>query len=258
MVLYRARHPACLGNRESNMPQLQTKEEYISEIEEVLKVLQEILEQFEKLERSNTQTLLCHYFASRAIKIGIAALRVLDLDVPLAILCRVLCEDFISLYWAAQSAQNAEHYTQRSLREMGKRATILISRVIEDKKRKGESVEGINVEPFQQMTPKIKPKSIAGMAKEVGLDVLYDHVYRGTSLEVHGHQWGVFRIDLKNLNQELLVLSYLSTMLILTVGLFNHGQTVITPKVVLEQFGLEGWKTGATERSPLRHCCYNL
>jgi hypothetical protein len=91
---------------------LQTKEEYISEIEEVLKVLQEILAEFEKIEHHNTQTLLFHDFASRATKIGSAALRILDLDVPFAILCRVLCEDFISLYWAAQSAQNAEYYTK--------------------------------------------------------------------------------------------------------------------------------------------------
>src|SRR5579859_644841 len=216
---------------------LQTKEEYISEIEEVLKVLQEILVEFERIKHHNTQTLLFHYFASRAAKIGSAALRVLDLDVPFAILCRVLCEDFIGLYWVAQSPQNAEYYTKRSLREMGKRATILISRFIEDKKRKGQSVVGVSVEPFQKMTPKMKSKTLADMAKEVGLEALYDHVYRGTSSDVHGQQWGMFRIDLKNL--ELLVLSYLSTLLVLMVGLFNHGQKIITPKVVLEEFGLE-------------------
>jgi hypothetical protein len=215
---------------------LQTKEEYISEIEEVLKVLQEILAEFEKIKRHNTQTLLFHYFASRATKIGSAALRILDLDVPFAILCRVLCEDFISLYWVAQSAQNAEYYTKRSIREMGKTATILLSRLIEDMKRKGQSVVGISVEPFQKVTPKMEPKALADMAKELGLEALYDHVYRGMSLDIHGHQWGVFRIDLKN--QELVVLSYLSTLLVLTVGLFNHGQKVITPKVVLEEFGL--------------------
>jgi hypothetical protein len=215
---------------------LQTKEEYISEIEEVLKVLQEILSEFEKIKHHNTQTLLFHYFASRANKIGSAALRILDLDVPFAILCRVLCEDFISLYWVAQSAQNAEYYTKRSIREMGKTATILLSRLIEDMKRKGQSVVGISVEPFQKVTPKMEPKALADMAKELGLEALYDHVYRGTSLDIHGHQWGVFRIDLKN--QELVVLSYLSTLLVLTVGLFNHGQKVITPKVVLEEFGL--------------------
>jgi hypothetical protein len=216
---------------------LQTREEYISEIEEVLKVLQEILAEFEKIKHHNTQSLLSHYFACRAAKIGSAALRVLDLDVPFAILCRVLCEDFIGLYWVAQSPQNAEYYTKRSLREMGKRATILISRFIEDTKRKGQSVVGVSVEPFQKMTPKMKSKTLADMAKEVGLEALYDHVYRGTSSDVHGHQWGMFRIDLKNL--ELLVLSYLSTLLVLMVGLFNHGQKIITPKVVLEEFGLE-------------------
>jgi hypothetical protein len=216
---------------------LQTKEEYISEIEEVLKVLQEILAEFEKIKHHNTQTLLFHYFTSRAAKIGSAVLRVLDLDVPSAILCRVLCEDFISLYWSAQSAQNAEYYTKRSLREVGKRATILISRIIEDKKRKGQSVAGISVEPFKKMTPKIKPKTVADIAKEVGLEALYDHVYRRTSSEIHGHQWGVFRVDLKN--QELLVLSYLSTLLVVTVGLLNHGQKAITPQFILKEFGLE-------------------
>jgi urease gamma subunit len=216
---------------------LQTKEEYISEIDEVLKALQKILAEFEKIKRHNTQSLLFHYFASRAAKIGSAALRVLDLDVPFAILCRVLCEDFISLYWVAQSGQNAEYYTQRSIREMGKRAAVLISRFIEDKKRKGQSVVGVSVEPFKKMTPKIKPKTVADMAKEVGLDAMYDHVYRGTSLDTHGHQWGMFRIELKN--QELLVLSYLSTLLVLTVALFGQGKTAITPRVILELFELE-------------------
>ena len=55
-------------------------------------------------------------------------------------------------------------------------------------------------------------------------------------MDVHGHQWGVLRVYLKY--QELLVLSYLSTVLILTVGLFNHEQKVITPKALLEEFGL--------------------
>lgn len=92
---------------------LQTKEEYTAEIAEVLKSLHEIVVQFEKLKPKNTQTHLFHYFASRIAEIGTAALRIPDLEVPLAILCRVLCEDFISLYWVAQSGQNAEHYTKR-------------------------------------------------------------------------------------------------------------------------------------------------
>jgi hypothetical protein len=215
---------------------LQTKDEYISEIEEALKVLPELLTEFEKMQHHNTQTLLFHYFVSRAVEIGTASMRILDLDVPFAILCRVLCEDFISLYWAAQSAQNAEYYTKRSRREMGKNATILLSRHIECLKREGKSVAGISVEPFQKMTPKLKPKALAAMAKELGLEALYDHVYRSTSLDIHGHHWGVFRIDFKN--HGLLILSYLRTLLVLTVGLCNHGQTVVTPKVVLEEFGL--------------------
>jgi hypothetical protein len=215
---------------------LQTKEEYISEIEEVLKALQKILTELEKIERHNTQSRLFHYFASRAHKIGSAALRIVDLDVPLAILCRVSCEDFISLYWTAQSMENAVCYTKRSLREAGKRATILVSRWIEDRKRKGQSVAGINLEPFQKMTPKVA-KTVADMAKEAGLEVLYDHVYRGTSSAVHGHEWGTYRVVLKG--QELLVLSHISTLLVLTVGLFNHGQQVLTPQALLKEFGLE-------------------
>jgi hypothetical protein len=216
---------------------LQTKGEYISEIGEALKALEGILTKCEKIKRYNTQTLLFHYFASRGAKIGSAALRIVDLDVPFAILCRVVCEDFMSLYWTAQSRQNAQYYINRSLREVGKRATILMSRTIEDKKRKGQSVVGLSVEPFQKMTPKIKPKTVADMARELGLEALYDHVYRATSLDIHGHQWGMFRIDLKN--QDLVVLSYLSTLLVLMAGLFNQGPKVITPQVILEEFGLE-------------------
>jgi Family of unknown function (DUF5677) len=160
----------------------------------------------------------------------------MDLDLPLAILCRVLCEDFINLYWATQSAENAEFYSKSSLREMGKATLIAIARMIEYKKLKGEPVN-TNVEPFKKMTPNIKPKSLAQMAKEAKLDLLYDHVYRSLSLEIHGNNWGTFQIDLKN--QALLVLSYISNFLYLTIALLDHGHTVITPKVVLEEFGLE-------------------
>jgi hypothetical protein len=215
---------------------LQSKAEYISEIEDAVKSLQALLPEFEKLERRGTNVMLSHYFADRAVKIGTAVLRILDLDVPLAILCRVLCEDFISLYWVSQSSQNADAYTKRSLRELGKRGTILLSRLIEDKKRKGESVAGINVEPFRKMTPKGKSETVSDMAKELGLDALYDYVYRGTSSDIHAHEWGTFRKKIAN--EDLLVLSYLSNFLLLMVGVFSQGTQVVSPKVILEYFEL--------------------
>ncbi len=62
------------------MSELQTKEEYISEIQEVVEVLEKGLAEFEKIPHPNTQVLLFHYFANRAAKIGSASLRILDLD----------------------------------------------------------------------------------------------------------------------------------------------------------------------------------
>jgi uncharacterized protein DUF5677 len=218
------------------MPELQTKEEYVSEIQDALEVLEKTSAELEKMPHLNTQGLLIHYFAYRAAKIGSASLRVLDLDVPLAILCRAQCEDFINLYWAVQSAENAIFYTKRSISEMGKVTKRLFSRLIEEKKSKGEDLK-INIE-FEKLAPRVESKTLADMAKETGLDALYDHVYRGLSLNVHGHHWGLFKIDL--MNGGLLVLSYLSTLLILTVGLFNQGQQAVTPKVILAEFGLEG------------------
>jgi Family of unknown function (DUF5677) len=217
------------------MPELQTREEYISEMQETLAFLEKILAEFKKLPHLNTQGLLSYYFADRARKVGNACLRILDLDAPLAILCRVLCEDFINLYWVTQSPENAIYYTKRSISEMGKVTKRLFSRMIEEKKNEGENLE-MNID-FDKLAPKVKTKTLKDMAKEVGLDALYDHVYRSESMSVHGHNWGIFQIELKNM--ELLLLSQISTLLVVTAGLFNHGHQVITPKVVLAEFGLE-------------------
>jgi hypothetical protein len=134
--------------------------------------------------------LLC-YFMERAVQIGEACFRISDLQVPLFVLARVLCEDFFTLYWISLSQENAAKYSRGALSEMAK----MIRKNLENKRaRVRDTSSGKDV--TSQFLPELKRhvytrKTIKQIAKEAGLSQVYDIVYRYDSLEVHGNTFGL-------------------------------------------------------------------
>jgi hypothetical protein len=57
---------------------------------------------------------------NRAAQIGEAPFRISDLEVPLYVLARVLCEDFLTVYWLLLSDENADEYCKIAESEQAK------------------------------------------------------------------------------------------------------------------------------------------
>ncbi len=134
--------------------------------------------------------LLC-YFMERAVQIGEACFRISDLQVPLFVLARVLCEDFFTVYWISLSEENAAKYSRAALSEMAK----MMRENLENKRarvRDTSSGEDVTAQFLPELKRHVsKKKTIKQIAKESGLSKVYDIVYRYDSLEVHANTFGL-------------------------------------------------------------------
>lgn len=134
------------------------------------------------------------HFVERAFQFAIACglLVSADLDTPLIILTRVICEDAILCFWIARSEADAAEYCKavdgesiRLVRVLleNNRGVIRSKSTKEDKtaealkKLKGMNTDGIKIEQ---------------VATKVGLQKLYDILYRFPSMHVHGKSFGEF------------------------------------------------------------------
>src|SRR5215471_7955673 len=124
----------------------------------------------------------------RAIQIGEAALQLADLEVPLFVLARVLCEDTLWMLWVSQSRQNAMKYHKTAVSAESKISRELF---------KGGRIRLVKTETGQDVSNEILPKLEAlrdgrqaeVIAKQLGLHKLYDIIYRWNSLYVHGNTY---------------------------------------------------------------------
>lgn len=134
--------------------------------------------------------LLC-YFMGRAVQIGEACFRISDLEVPLFVLARVLCEDFFIMYWASLSEQNAAEYSKAALSEMAK----MLRQNLKNKRARVRDISS-GKDVTAKFLPKLErhvsqKKTIEQIARESGLSKVYDIIYRYDSLEVHGNTFGL-------------------------------------------------------------------
>ncbi len=131
------------------------------------------------------------YFTNRAIQLGEASFRISDLEIPLFVLARVLCEDCIRIAWASQSDKNAAEFKKFSVSEMAKvlRVNLVGGRARLRNKSSGEDVTKTFLPDLDGFIT--NKKSIEQMAKDVGLRKLYDVFYRFGSMVPHATTFGL-------------------------------------------------------------------
>jgi len=118
------------------------------------------------------------------------------LPTPLHILCRVLCEDFFLVCWISQSSEAAKEYEDGVAAELAKMLGLSLSRgwgAIR-KRHSGEAVtqEFMETEFFPKLKALKTPRTkIEKIAQGLGLQKLYDVLYRASSLDVHGNTFGL-------------------------------------------------------------------
>jgi hypothetical protein len=140
---------------------------------------------------TNKRDRVLFYFMGRAAEIGEASFRIADLQTPLFVLARVLCEDFFTMYWVSLSEKNADEYQKAAISEMAK----IIQKNLTNKRariRHISSKKDVTAEFLPKLSLRIiKKKTIKEIAAASGLSKVYDIVYRYDSLEVHGNTFEV-------------------------------------------------------------------
>jgi Family of unknown function (DUF5677) len=132
------------------------------------------------------------HFIERAEQFVAASLAIVDYPIPLSVMSRVLCEDFFLAVWVAASEQNATEYEDGVNSEIAKMLSVHLNAgraVMRNKITTEPASEEFMNEYF---LPKLKSLNthrtkVEQIAKAAGLQRVYDILYRGASLEVHGN-----------------------------------------------------------------------
>jgi hypothetical protein len=173
------------------------------------------------------------YFLKRAYQVAEACFRVYDLETPLVVMRRVLCEDLFHLLWISLSEQNAAEYAKWPNSELIEVAYVnlktgqaqLVHRTTGEDKTK---------ELLPKMREKIqKRKPIKWIATECGLRAVYDLLYKFDSVEAHGKS---FELIPRVRAIELSIVNALLNAIILIVDRPPQGVDV---SEVLEKLGVK-------------------
>ncbi len=168
-----------------------TRNEYHLRVRQNVDALKARLNQASFSSSDKQRDKVLRYFMERAAQLGEACFRTSDLQMPLFVLARVLCEDFFTMYWASLSDGNSTEYSKVALSEMAK----VIRRNLKNKRariREISSGKDVTAEFLPELECHVaKKRTIEQIAKESGLSKVYDIVYRYDSLEVHGNTFGL-------------------------------------------------------------------
>lgn len=112
-------------------------------------------------------------------------------SVALGVVFRTVIESLILLLWVVQSEENAKHQECAGLAEFARIAKInILEKNLKVMTREGGVESGeelLQSEVFQGLQ---KSKNVVDMAKEAGVQFIYDVLYRFQSMSTHGHELG--------------------------------------------------------------------
>jgi hypothetical protein len=164
-----------------------TRDQYLLELRQTVDRLKARLNLPGLAYSNEEQDKLLLHFIDRGVQIGEACFRIADLRTPILVLSRVLCEDFLRMFWTLQSVENAAEYAKCLVSAVAKigRVNLIQRRAIIRRKTTGEDVTAELTPEFSKLI--VKQKTVEKMAVESGLGKVYDIVYRFDSLEVHGN-----------------------------------------------------------------------
>jgi hypothetical protein len=164
-----------------------TRDQYLLELRQTVDRLKARLKLPGLAYSNEEQDKLVLHFIDRGVQIGEACFRVADLRTPILVMSRVLCEDFLRMFWVLQSKDNAANYAKSLASEPAKigRVHLTRGRAVLRRKTTGEDVTAALLPEFGKLI--VKKKTVEEMAVEARLGKVYDVVYRLDSLEVHGN-----------------------------------------------------------------------
>jgi hypothetical protein len=214
-------------------PAILTRDEYHFRIKQNVDALKARLNLPSFFASTDKREKVLFYFMGRAVQIGEASFRISDLQTPLFVLARVLCDDFFTMYWVSLSNKNADEYCKTSLSEMAK----LMRKNLTNKRAKVSEIS-TKKDVTAQFLPKINSrivknkKTIEQLAVASGLGKVYDVVFRYSSLEVHGN---TFLVSEMNPDQDGIAVaaSTINALLRVILLIADSKDRTLTPDEVL-------------------------
>ena len=162
-------------------------------------------------------------------------MRIPELEHPLCLLARVLCEDFFLIYWVSVSSQTASEYDKTAATEWAKLLRVNVkgkrARIVKTKTR-------VNVtQRYMPMLEALKAeRKIWKIADELGLLKVYDMVYRFYSLYVHGNTFKFEHVNSQGNAPS--ALSAINALLKAILVVANHPHSAIKADEILTRLGL--------------------
>jgi Family of unknown function (DUF5677) len=161
------------------------------------------------------------YFLNRAIEIGKSSFLSQDLETPLHVLARVLCDDMFTTYWVSLSNDNAIEYERIAFSEKDKylKRNLVNKRASVRHKETGE--DGTNM-LIEEASKHIIPKATMDkIAHKCQLGDVYDILFRHSSLYVHGFAYD-FDPSYRQVDPRVaalsMIVSLLRVMLLIWIG----------------------------------------
>jgi hypothetical protein len=216
------------------------KEKCLERIREGLKQLVTIKAGYAT--RQDKQDVILLHFLDRAEQIVRAAALIDNLATPLQILCRVFCEDFFLACWISQSMEAAEEYEAGVAAEVAKMMGISLTNgwgVIQNRHTKAPvSEEFMQTEFFPKLKALKTPRTnVEQIAQKLGLQKVYDILYRGASLDLHGNTFGL--PDHQGEGGDYAALSAIDAILDCLVALVELPRKPFNAKAILVRMRLE-------------------
>jgi hypothetical protein len=214
-----------------------TTNEYQFKIQKTVDALKARIKETPYIAPENERDKVLLHFASRGIQIGEACFRIGDLQTPLFILARVLCEDFLLMFWASQSEKNAAEYSKKVQSEMARMLTKSLTnkRARLREKKSGKVVTEIFLPKLAGFIS--KRKHLGEIARESGLEKVYDRIYPFNSLEVHGNTLGL--CESNPAHTVAVALSAINAFLRAILNVVDAGDNPLTAAEILELLNMQ-------------------
>jgi hypothetical protein len=207
------------------------RDEYLLKIHQNVDALKTLIGQPPYINPKKKQDKIRLYLVARAVEHGEAALRIADLETPLFILARVICEDFFLIYWVSASSKHATEYDKGAASQWAK---LLRINVLRKRARIIKTETGANV--TRKYMPRLEAlnfeRRIEQIAGESGLLKVYDMVYRYHSLYVHGN---TYKFESEN---PVVALANINAFLKVILFVGDHACATVTRNEVLQSLGV--------------------
>jgi hypothetical protein len=163
-----------------------TRDQYLFQLRQTVDRLKAWLDVPSLTYSNEEQDKLVLQFIDRGLQIGEACFRIADLRTPILVLSRVLCEDFLRMFWILRSKENAAEYAKSLTSDSAKGARVHLKqgRAVLRRKSTGEDMTETLKPEFSKLI--VKQKTVEQIAIASGLGKVYDIVHRFDSPEVHG------------------------------------------------------------------------